>query len=567
MVSDICDVGIICALRNPELEAVLMLGDRSEWQEVERTTDDAHIYYRASWTTKCGTNISVIASSALQMGMSSAAILATKMILRFRPRLMIMPGIAAGSDPVKQGFGDIVFADQTFEYTSGKIAGAIFKPDPRPLPVQQQLVELAKSWENSPKLLAQTLEFWPANRPNNALAMHIGTVGSGAAVVENREIVMQLQNSFRKLVGVDMEAHGVHRACEDTLQTPVHFACTKAISDFAESKSDTWRPYAAHTSANFCYHFITNEWARMYPSRDRGAASPARSNPSAATTSRAVRADSAGVGTTGEGGVVEATSASRFREFFGQAAISIGVRLVFAHRQLKPGLRNPWRTFHELKAIDGEFPCAEGVNAWLSAQDVRASIYAANTIFRFTGRDVIVIHDKDISGDIFEFTAISFGLGFNAFTHRIANWCGGKLFSIEFGASPKRTFSSPTDLLLVAGRRPTIPDRQDIAVIARVVPPTPSDSPRRVCFVCAGRTAPGTAAAGYYLARHWESLFKLYEKYKKDLHSDSMVAVIQHSAIDNQECDLTGELAWEDGTEFLAWGRARGVSAEGTESG
>jgi hypothetical protein len=82
-----------------------------------------------------------------------------------------------------------------------------------------------------------------------------------------------------------------------------------------------------------------------------------------------------------------------------------------------------------------------------------------------------------------------------------------------------------------------------------------------VCFVCAGRTAPGTAAAGFYLAKHWQKLLKLYRAHDKDLNVDSMVVVVRHTAepTGTQEYDSTGTIAMDNGAQLIEWGLVSGV--------
>jgi hypothetical protein len=39
----------------------------------------------------------------------------------------------------------------------------------------------------------------------------------------------------------------------------------KSICDFAEAKDNAWQDYAAYTSAELCYRFVTEEWDRLFP--------------------------------------------------------------------------------------------------------------------------------------------------------------------------------------------------------------------------------------------------------------------------------------------------------------
>jgi nucleoside phosphorylase len=78
------------------------------------------------------------------MGMPASAVLATKMIRRFHPKLVAMVGIAAGAKSEKQGFGDVLAPDSTFDYGAGKLTSRDGKPhlepDPDAIPIFPRLV-------------------------------------------------------------------------------------------------------------------------------------------------------------------------------------------------------------------------------------------------------------------------------------------------------------------------------------------------------------------------------------------------------------------------------------------
>ncbi len=257
----------------------------------------------------------------------------------------------------------------------------------------------------------------------------------------------------------------------------------------------------------------------------------------------------------------ERSTSARFKRFFGEAASREDVRLVFAYRRLDPTVPgDKWITHHQVPGSAGK-PVPEGVNAWLSAQDVRAAVYVSSALFKFTDRDVKFIHDKDIELDDFDFCAISLGLGFNGFTRRLAGWCDDCLFEVKWGQSVKGSPAETDFFAIGKGRVPLPPGGKDDCIVARIVPRTEPGRAQRVCFVCAGRTAAGTAAAGFYLAKKWPKLLKIYEREGKDLDTDSLVAVIRHTAeaSGTQEYDSTGTIAVEGGEQLIEWARVSGV--------
>src|SRR5690606_25772505 len=79
---------------------------------------DDTVYFRGE-VERSGQKGRVIAAAAAEMGIAAATALATKVIIGFRPRYLFMAGIAAG---VEGNAGDILIADESWDYGSGKIA-------------------------------------------------------------------------------------------------------------------------------------------------------------------------------------------------------------------------------------------------------------------------------------------------------------------------------------------------------------------------------------------------------------------------------------------------------------
>jgi nucleoside phosphorylase len=262
------DVAIVCALHTPELEKVLQTGQG--WTRLPPNPSDPISYEQTTFKSKRGAAIRVVAGAPNLMGLSASSVLATKMIMRFRPRLVAMVGIAAGAKNDKQGYGDILAAEHTFDYGSGKIEetkqGHRFLPDPKPLDVDPRVLSRLHWWSAKRTELDAIRQSWPAKPPKTALEVHVGPLGSGAAVVSDASTVAGVLEHWRKLVGIEMEAYGVHRACRDTIQPAPLFLCLKSICDFGGiDKNDNWQDYAAFVSARFLHEFLTTDWEELFP--------------------------------------------------------------------------------------------------------------------------------------------------------------------------------------------------------------------------------------------------------------------------------------------------------------
>jgi nucleoside phosphorylase len=255
------DIAIICALHDPELAAVLAL---SPWGRGPQVAGDPQTYHTTTWLTKKGQSLCVVAAAPNHMGLTAAGVLAAKMVLQFQPRLVAMVGIAAGAKEKAQGFGDILVPEQTFDYGSGKTIAkgkrVTVLPNPNPLPIRPKALGRIKEWQRERAGLDGIQTAWQAAQPRTRLQLHTGPMFSSPTVLQTDLPIQELAQQWRKLAGIEMEAHAVHRACTDTIDPPPMFLCAKSICDFAEGKDDKWQHYAAYTSARFLQEFVVHEW-------------------------------------------------------------------------------------------------------------------------------------------------------------------------------------------------------------------------------------------------------------------------------------------------------------------
>lgn len=101
------DVGIVCALEYPELNAVLKAAGGAEaWTEVGDARH-AHVYRETNLVSQSGAALRIVATTSTSMGLTAAAIVTTQLVLQFRPRLVAMIGIAAGTRSGGKQFGDV----------------------------------------------------------------------------------------------------------------------------------------------------------------------------------------------------------------------------------------------------------------------------------------------------------------------------------------------------------------------------------------------------------------------------------------------------------------------------
>lgn len=247
------DIAIITALRDPELEAVLALPYK--WK-LERIDGDPTGYHFGEFSRSNGDAVSVVAAHARRKGMPSSAALASKLACQFRPQYLVMTGICAGIAG-KASIGDIVVADPTWDYGSGKRSlddanSPVFKAAPYQRPLDTTISQLADEMGRDPAVLREIRAGWAGVVPEGALSVHVGPMASGASVMaddgEARKLVLQ----HKDLVAIEMEAYAVMAAVEYTGSSGPMAVAIKSVCDFADAaKNDDWQKYASYTSAAF----------------------------------------------------------------------------------------------------------------------------------------------------------------------------------------------------------------------------------------------------------------------------------------------------------------------------
>lgn len=233
----------LCALiyvTDTEEHAVMRMYD---WKEIRFDGDD-QLYFQAG-------ELPVYAARQDEMGMTASATLTMKLIEHFRPKYVIMPGIAAGTlenSSDSQMYGDVVLANMVWNYSNGKyvpkdqasiVFGEIgFKPRPTVVKMEDDLLVLLEKAIHS---------------EHNETHVHLGAIASGSAVVANKNILdQQVKSQFESTKGLEMEGYGVAYAAAHATEPRPRAIIAKSVCDFADNrKSDMYQEFAAYTSCEF----------------------------------------------------------------------------------------------------------------------------------------------------------------------------------------------------------------------------------------------------------------------------------------------------------------------------
>jgi nucleoside phosphorylase/CheY-like chemotaxis protein len=244
-----CDLCVVAALPSPEYSAVL---DIPWGWKLLQPENEVSVFHECSFRNG-STSRRAVAGCAPRVGMATAAILATKMILTFRPRYLAMVGITAGLRGTCN-IGDVLAADPTWDYGSGKWATkgseTVFEIAPHQIPLQAGLRTRLRLLSEQAEIFDNIRRNWKAPKPDAALKLIIGPVASGAAVRADPSAAPDVKAQHRKTIGIEMEAYGVMAAAHDAPLPEVRAFVMKSVCDFADqTKSDEHQAYAAYTSA------------------------------------------------------------------------------------------------------------------------------------------------------------------------------------------------------------------------------------------------------------------------------------------------------------------------------
>lgn len=229
----------------------------TSWK-MESFEDDVNTYYVGTLIDGDKTQ-KVVTVQSSDMGMVSAALSTMNLSKHYRPRYIIIVGIAAGIG--EHNFGDILIPREVWNYSSGKYCGKgddlVFKPDPKVIQLDAKTLELVR--QDYSEVLLKIRKAW-SEKMTNEIDICDSPMACGTAVIANKKLVEdQIVAHFRKSGGLDMETYGVFFAARSLCDLQPIPICIKSVSDFADDdKGDGYQPYAAYTSANFAKYLILN---------------------------------------------------------------------------------------------------------------------------------------------------------------------------------------------------------------------------------------------------------------------------------------------------------------------
>jgi nucleoside phosphorylase len=177
---------------------------------------------------------------------SGGATLATEHAQRiWRPKAIVMVGIALGKDPSKQKIGDVLVASQVISYEPERVGETQVVSRG---PISPANTTLLNRFENVPH--------WSFCRPDGSRCeRHVGPLLSGEKLVDDPAFKAQLFERYPQAIGGDMEGVGLAAAA---IRHGAPWILVKAICDWADGRKDKkHQPLAAAAAVSLVHHVLS----------------------------------------------------------------------------------------------------------------------------------------------------------------------------------------------------------------------------------------------------------------------------------------------------------------------
>jgi nucleoside phosphorylase len=180
-------------------------------------------------------------------GPGSATLAADQAQRVWRPRAIIMAGIAFGKDPTKQRYADVLVASEIIFYEQQRVG-------------VNEVVQRGIIPPSNPILLNRfdNVVGWDFHRPDGVrVACRLGPVLSGEKLVDEPAFKASLFRTFPQAIGGEMEGAGF---CAAAIRSSVPWILVKAICDWGDgNKHKKHQPLAAAAAVSLVHHVLSQK--------------------------------------------------------------------------------------------------------------------------------------------------------------------------------------------------------------------------------------------------------------------------------------------------------------------
>lgn len=240
---------------------------------LSRVKAQGTVYFRHQIHSKLtNSEYSLVTTCIGSAGLSSASAATASLIQVFRPKLVVLLGIAAGQKE-KLKIGQVIFAERIVSY--GSLVELEDKQETRPTmdtlehAIKQDLnvyqaddarcgriteIFLGAGGEFLEPTNAQDLN-WFSNHVMSKISPSISSLASGDILFRNEDKLRELRDLHGKIEGAEMEAAGFIAAAR---QSSTSWLVVRGVSDFGDAhKDDRFHDFAALTASSVLGDFLS----------------------------------------------------------------------------------------------------------------------------------------------------------------------------------------------------------------------------------------------------------------------------------------------------------------------
>ncbi|WP_165227599.1 5'-methylthioadenosine/S-adenosylhomocysteine nucleosidase family protein [Aquisphaera insulae] len=190
-------------------------------------------------------NMAVTKCRMGSVGSGSAELATQHAIQIWRPRAIIMAGIAFGKEPAKQRIADVLVASEIIPYEPQRVGEALTIRRGAVVPASTTLLN---RFDNVPH--------WSFSRPDRSPSGKVvGPVLSGEKLVDDLAFKSSLFNAHPTAIGGEMEGAGLAAAAH---RHGVPWIMAKGICDWADgAKHDSHQPLAAAAAMSLVHNVLS----------------------------------------------------------------------------------------------------------------------------------------------------------------------------------------------------------------------------------------------------------------------------------------------------------------------
>jgi nucleoside phosphorylase len=176
------------------------------------------------------------------IGRESSLVTTSEAIRDCAPELVIMPGIAFGTNRKEQSIGDVLVSERVTPYEPQRVG-------------KEETINRGKEGPASSMLLNKfrNMNSWIHTIKDKQTKVIVGNILSGEKLIDNINLKEELLSRYKTVIGGEMEGAGVYAACDGHVN---HWILVKAICDFADGKKrrnkDENQKIAAESSISLC---------------------------------------------------------------------------------------------------------------------------------------------------------------------------------------------------------------------------------------------------------------------------------------------------------------------------